>query len=87
MKCDYHENCPNDATVQLFLSSLEDEQNLSTPNYYCTEHAEVVRKEGIVNKEIDLPDEDSGLVIGSTAKETSKFKDTLQDLKLEESQE
>jgi len=87
MKCDYHETCPNDATVQLFLSSLEDEQNLSTPNYYCTEHAEVVRKEGIVNKEIDLPDEDSGLVIGSTAKETSKFKDTLQDLKLEESQE
>ena len=87
MKCDYHETCPNDATVQLFLSSLEDEQNLSTPNYYCTEHAEVVRKEGIVNKEVDLPDEDSELTIGSTAKETSKFKDTLQDLKLEESQE
>ncbi len=87
MKCDYHKTCTNEATVQFFLSSPEDEQNLSTPNYYCNEHAEVVRKEGVVNKEVDLPDEDSELVTGSTAKETSKFKDTLQDLKLEESQE
>jgi len=87
MKCDYHETCPNEATVQLFLSSPEDEQNLSTPNYYCNEHAEEVRKEGIVNKEVDIPDEDSEFIVGSTANETSKFKDTPQDLKSENSQE
>jgi hypothetical protein len=87
MKCDYHESCSDEASVQLFLSSPEDEQNLSTPNYYCNEHAEVVRKEGIVNKEVYLPNEDSEFIIGSTAKETSKFKDTLQDLNSEESQE
>ena len=87
MKCNYQEICSNEATVQLFLSSLENEQNPTTPNYYCNEHAEVVRKEGIVNKEVDLPDEDSEFIIGSTAKEGSKFKDTLQDLKSDNSQE
>ncbi len=87
MKCDYYKTCPNEATVQLFLSSSEDEQNLSAPNYYCNEHAKVVRKEGIVNKEVDLPHEDSEFIVGSTAKETSKFEDTLQDLKPETSEE
>lgn len=37
--------------------------------------------------DITLPDENSEFIIGSSAKETSKFKDTLQDLKSDESQE
>ncbi len=87
MKCDYNESCANKPNFQFYLSSTNDEQNLTTPNYYCSEHAKVIRKTHIVNKEIAIPDEDSEFVVGSTAKETSKFEDTLQDLKSETSQE
>ena len=88
MKCEYYESCPNEATVKLFLASIEDSQALDTSNNYCDEHAEIVKKTRVVNKEVNLSDaEHSKYIIGSTAEETSKFKDTLQDLKTESSQE
>ena len=83
MHCIY-EKCPNEASVQLFVSNPEDEQNLSNPNYYCDEHAELIRKTRIVNKEVKI---DSEYKIGSLATEDSVFKDTPQDLKPENSQE
>ena len=87
MKCDYRENCSNGATVQLFLSVRENRQNLSVPNYYCDIHAAAARNEGIVNKEVNLLNANAKFIIGSTARETSKFKGTLQDLKTDVSQE
>ncbi len=88
MKCEYYESCPNEATVKLLFAPLEDEQDVSTSNNYCDEHAEIVKKTRVVNKEVNLSDAGhSEYIIGSTAAETSEFKDTLQDLKTESSQE
>jgi hypothetical protein len=52
--CDYDESCLEDASVKLFLASLEDEKSLGNPGNYCDSHAKVIRKTHIVNKEEKL---------------------------------
>lgn len=49
--CDYHESCLNDASVKLFLASIEDAKSLDYPSYYCDLHAEIIKKIHVVNKE------------------------------------
>lgn len=87
MKCNY-EKCSNEASVELFLSSSEDKRSLTSPgHYYCDEHAAEIRKTNVVSKEEKFPDVGSKHIVGSAAKQTSRFKNTLQDLKNENSSE